>query len=93
MTKTLILAMGAVLLMAGTQIASASCVSDAAATRQECLGDGARDRGRMAECSAAYRDDLTECHRYEHEAMPHQMAPPPHREAPPRHEPPPPPHR
>ncbi len=88
MTKTLMIALGALLLMAGTHVASASCAGDAAATRQECLGDGPRDRARMAECSVDYRDDLAECHRYEHApVMPRRMPPPPH------HEPPPPPHR
>jgi hypothetical protein len=66
MTKTLAIAMGAMLLLAGTQMASASCPGDAAASRDECL----RDHGNPGECAAMYSDDLRECSRYEHAPMP-----------------------
>jgi hypothetical protein len=69
MTKIQATALVAVLLLAGTRVASASCVGDAAASRQECLANGPRDRATIADCSASYRDDLTECHRFEHAPM------------------------
>jgi hypothetical protein len=84
MTKILTAVMTAALLLGAPQIASASCIGDAAATRQECMSSGPRDRAAMAACSAYYRDDLAECHRFAHADMP---------ETPMHRPPPPPPHR
>jgi hypothetical protein len=78
MTKTVMLAIGAAILLAGPpQIASASCLGDVAASRMECLRDAGRDRGRVGECNALYRDDLAECHSYGHGPMPMHSPPPP----------------
>jgi len=68
MIKTLTMAAGAILLLAGMQTASAqgyrSCGRDAAEVRQECLRSGPPARFRAAECNRAYREDLYECRRY-----------------------------
>jgi len=58
--KSLAIAMGAALLLAGTQLAHASCAGDAAAVRAECLQSG----GNPVDCAAEYRDDLRECGRF-----------------------------
>lgn len=69
MKKTLMMAASAMLLAAGTQIGYAqsynSCVRDAVEQRQDCLREGPRYRARIAHCNAEYRDDLSECHRYQ----------------------------
>jgi hypothetical protein len=77
MTKILATAMVAMLLLAGTQAAFASCAADAAAARAECLRGVGGDRARAADCAAEYRDDLAECHRYEPAPMMHRPAPMP----------------
>ena len=77
MTKILTAATAAMLLLGVPQIASASCLGDAAATRQECMSSGPRDRATMAACNAYYRDDLAECHRFAHADMPVRRPPPP----------------
>lgn len=77
MTKILATAMGAMLLLAATPAAFASCAGDAAASRDECLRDSRGDRARAAECAAFYRDDLSECRRYERGPMMHRPAPKP----------------
>jgi len=91
MTKGWAIAVGAVFLLGGASVASASCVSDAAAVRAECIG-GSHDRAMIASCSADYRDDVRECHRYggEPDAMP--MHKPMMHKPMMHHVPPPPPH-
>lgn len=68
MTKSLAMAASAILLLAGTHVAVAqhlsSCAREAAAARHECLAAGGRDRIRVIECNALYRDDLRECRRF-----------------------------
>ena len=58
--KSLAIAMGVALLLAGTQQAHASCAGDAAAVRAECLQSG----GNPTDCAGEYRDDLRECGRF-----------------------------
>jgi hypothetical protein len=83
MTKILATAMGAMLLLAGTPAAFASCAGDAAMSRDECM----RDHGNPRECATMYRDDLRECGRYQPAPMMRRPAPkpmptpmPPHQE-------------
>jgi len=92
MNRNMVMVLGAALCCAWVPVASASCISDAAAARRECLSGGPRDRATMAACSTYYRDDLAECHRYAHAVVTPIRRPPP---LPPHHEPPspPPPHR
>jgi hypothetical protein len=86
--KTMTIMFAALLLTVGPQFAFASCMSDVAEAHRECLGSGPRDRARMADCNASYRDDVAECARYEQGHGRRDMS-----QMPMHHEPPPSPHR
>jgi hypothetical protein len=62
MTKTAIVAIGAMLVLTGAQTAHAQvfgpCTVEAAATQQECLATG----NPPPECAAYYQDDVAECY-------------------------------
>jgi len=77
MTRTLAVGLGALLLIGGAQAASAACAGDAAASREECLREAGPDPVRIAECAAMYRDDLSECQRYERGPVMPMRRPPP----------------